>query len=238
MKKILCFIGILVGCQLGGIREGFAPFEKLKADANRLKAEVNFEKWPGKNEPMRVAPVLLNLFRFPTITNKSPFTRKSLAGRVLIRPNAGRVLHHEYILSDRQEKNRLEINLLIAPSSAEAHEYLIWRFVNNSLPHALRVKDATPTRELRIGHLCFANVKNSTDRIVSIRFIRNNIIVEIIADGEKFQKETRGIAETVDYLLLKEKTGEDAAAYYNREFQRLNDNRRRGIIEKITREGP
>ena len=235
MKQILCFIGILVGCQLGGAQDGF---EKLKTDANRLKAEVNFAKWSGKNEPRRVAPVLLNLFRFPTITNKSPFTRKSLAGRVLIRPNAGRVLHHEYILSDRQEKNRLEINLLIAPSSAEAHEYLIWRFVNNSLPHALRVKDATPTRELRIGHLCFANVKNSTDRIVSIRFIRNNIIVEIIADGEKFQKETRGIAETVNYLLLKQKTGEDAAAYYNRELQRLTDNQRRGIIEKITSESP
>ena len=231
MKQILCFIGILVGCQLGGAQDGF---EKLKTDANRLKAEVNFAKWSGKNEPRRVAPVLLNLFRFPTITNKSPFTRKSLAGRVLIRPNAGRVLHHEYILSDRQEKNRLEINLLIAPSSAEAHEYLIWRFVNNSL----RVKDATPTRELRIGHLCFANVKNSTDRIVSIRFIRNNIIVEIIADGEKFQKETRGIAETVNYLLLKQKTGEDAAAYYNRELQRLTDNQRRGIIEKITSESP
>jgi hypothetical protein len=231
-------MGILVGCQFYMIQKSFAQFEKLKADANRLKAEVNFEKWSGKNEPRRVAPVLLNLFRFPTITNKSPFTRKSLAGRVLIRANVERTLHHEYILSDRQEKNRLEINLLIAPSSTEAHEYIIWRFVNNSLPHALRVKDATPTRELRIGHLCFANVKNSTDRIVSIRFIRNNIIVEIIAEGEKFQKETRGIAETIDYLLLKEKTGEDAAAYYNQELQRLSENERRGIREKITREGP
>ena len=178
--------------------------------------------------------MLLNLFRFPTITNKSPFTQKSLAGRVLIRPNAGRVLHHEYILSDRQEKNRLEINLLIAPSSAEAHEYLIWRFVNNSL----RVKDATPTRELRIGHVCFANGYKNENRFVGIRFIRNNILVEISAEGEKFQREARGIAETVDYLLLKEKTGEDAVAYYNRELQRLKESRRRGIIDEITSEGP
>ena len=138
MNKILCLIVLLVGCQLGGIREGFAPFEKRKTDANRLKAEVNFAKWPGKNEPMRVAPVLLNLLQFPTITGKSPFTRKSLAGENHGRPNVGATLRHEYILSDRQKKNRLEINLFIAPSSAEAHEYLIWRFVNNSLPHALR----------------------------------------------------------------------------------------------------
>ena len=238
MKKILCLIVLLVGCQLGGIREGFAPFEKLKTDANRLKAEVNFAKWPGKNEPMRVAPVLLNLLRFPTITVKSPSTRKLLAGGILIRPNAGHTLHHEYILSDRQKKNRLEIDLYIAPSSAEAHEYLIWLFVNNSLPHALRVKDATPTRELRIGHLCFANVKNNANQFGNISFIRNNIIVEIFARGEKFRKETRNIAETVDYLLLKQKTGEDAATYYNRELQRLSENQRRGIREKITREGP
>ena len=72
----------------------------------------------------------------------------------------------------------------------------------------------------------------------SIRFIRNNILVEIRTRGEKFRKEARGLAETVDYLLLKQKTGEDAAAYYNRELQRLSENQRRGIREKITREGP
>ena len=238
MKRLLCFIGILVGCQLGVIREGFAPFEKRKADANRLKVEVNFSKWSGKNEPVRVGPVLLNLLRFPTITDKSPFTRKSLAREDRSRPNAGRVLRHQYILSDRQKKNRLEINLFIAPSSAEAHEYIIWLFVANSLPYALRVKDATPTRELRIGHLCFANVKNNANQFGNISFIRNNIIVEIFARGEKFRKEVRGIAETIDYLLLKQKTGEEATAYYNSELQRLSENERRGIREKITREGP
>ena len=232
MKKILCFIGILVGCQFCMIQRSFAQSEILKADANRLKVDVNFAKWPGKNELMRVAPVLLNLFRFPTITDKSPFTRKSLSRRTGTRPpNVERTLHHQYLLSDRQKKNRLEINLFIAPSSAEAQEYLIGRLVSGSLPHAMRVKRAKPTEVLLIGHICFTNGP-------SIRFIRNNILVEIRTRGEKFRKEARGIAETVDYLLLKQKTGEDAAAYYNRELQRLSENQRRGIREKITREGP
>ena len=137
-----------------------------------------------------------------------------------------------------REKNRLEINLFIAPSSAEAHEYLILRIVSGSLPHEMRVKLVKPTRELRLGHVCFPRGYKNENRFASIRFIRNNILVEIRAKGEKFQREARGIAETVHYLLLKEKTGEDAAAYYNRELQRLTDNQRRGIIEKITREGP
>ena len=217
MKKILCFIGILVSCQFYMIQKSFAQSEILKADANRLKVDVNFAKWPGKNEPMRVAPVLLNLFRFPTITDKSPFTRKSLARRTGTRPpNVERTLHHQYLLSDRQKKNRLEINLFIAPSSAEAQEYLIGRLVSGSLPHAMRVKRAKPTEVLLIGHICFTNGP-------SIRFIRNNILVEIRTRGEKFRKEARGLAETVDYLLLKQKTGEDAAAYYNRELQRLSE---------------
>ena len=94
-------------------------------------------------------------------------------------------------------------------------------------------------RVLLLGHICFASGnKTVKDRFASIRFIRNNIIVEILAKGEKFQREARAIAETVDYLLLKEKTGEDAAAYYNRELQRLTDNQQRGIIEKITSESP
>ena len=207
MKKILCFIFLLIGCQLGGYERVLHSLKSSKQMRIDSRQRSILKNGPAKPNRCAWAPVFLNLFRFPTITNKSPFTQKSLAGRVLIRPNVERVLHHEYILSDRQEKNRLEINLFIAPSSAEAHEYLIWRFVNNSLPHALRVEDATPTRELRLGHVCFANVKNNTDRIVSIRFIRNNIIVEIIAEGEKFQKETRNIAETIDYLLLKQKTG-------------------------------
>ena len=59
MKKILCFMGILVGCQFCMIQKSLAQAEMFRANANRLKAEVNFAKWPGKNEPMRVAPVLL-----------------------------------------------------------------------------------------------------------------------------------------------------------------------------------
>ena len=238
MKKILCFIGILVGCQFCMIQKSFAQADMFRANANRLKAEVNFAKWPGKNEPMRVAPVLLDLFRFPTITDKSPLARKFTAGRSGISPNVELTLRHQYILSDRQRKNRLEINLFIAPSSAEAHEYTILRFAANSLPHALRVKDATPTRELRLGHVCFANGNKTENRFANIRFIRNNILVEIRARGEKFQREARGLAETIDYLLLKEKTGEDATAYYNRELHKLKENRRREIKEKITREGP
>ncbi len=238
MKKILCFIGILVGCQFYMIQKSFTQAEIIKTDANRLKADVDFAKWPGKNEPMRVAPVLLNLFRFPTITDKSPLARALPARQVISRPNVERTLQHQYILSDRQRKNRLEINLFIAPSSAEAHEYLILRIVSGSLPHEMRVKLVKPTRELRLGHVCFPRGYKNENRFASIRFIRNNILVEIRAKGEKFQREARGIAETVHYLLLKEKTGEDAAAYYNRELQRLTDNQRRGIIEKITREGP
>ena len=238
MNKILCLIVLLVGCQLGGIREGFAPFEKRKTDANRLKAEVNFAKWPGKNEPMRVAPVLLNLRQFSAIPGRITLARQYLAGENHGRPNVGRPIRHEYVLRDGQKKNRIGIDLFIAPSTTEAHEYLIWRFINNSLPHAMQVKRAKPTWVLLLGHICFASGNKNENRFASIRFIRNNIIVEILAKGEKFQREARGIAETVDYLLLKEKTGEDAAAYYNRELQRLSENQRRGIIEKITREGP
>ena len=60
------------------------------------------------------------------------------------------------------------------------------------------MKDATPTRELRIGHVCFASGYKNENRFASIRFIRNNILVEIFAEGEKFQREARGIAEA-DY---------------------------------------
>ena len=238
MKRLLCFIGILVGCQFCMIQKSLAQAEMFRANANRLKTEVNFAKWPGKTEPMRVAPVLLDLFRFPTITDKSPLTRKFTAGKSGINPNVGLTLRHQYILSDRQRKNRLEINLFIAPSSVEAHEYTILRFAANSLPHEMRVKNATPTRELRLGHVCFASGNKNENRFGIIRFIRNNILVEISADGEKFQRAARGLAETIDYLLLKEKTGEDATAYYNRELHKLKENRRRGIREKITREGP
>ena len=236
MKKILCFIGILVGCQFCMIQKSLAQAEMFRANANRLKTEVNFAKWPGKNEPMRVAPVLLDLFRFPTITDKSPLARKFTAGKSGISPNVELTLRHQYILSDRQRKNRLEINLFIAPSSEEAHEYTILRFAANSLPHEMRVKNATPTRELRLGHVCFASGNKNENRFGIIRFIRNNILVEISADGEKFQREARGIAEAIDSLLLKQKTGAAAATYYNRELQRLSDNQRRGIIEKITDE--
>ena len=102
----------------------------------------------------------------------------------------------------------------------------------------MRVEGATPTRELRIGHVCFVNGNKNENRFAIIRFIRNNILVEIRAEGETFQREARRLAETIDYLLLKEKTGEDAAAYYNRELQRLKESRRRGIIDEITSEGP
>ncbi len=238
MKKILCFIGILVSCQSCMIQKSFTLAEMFRANANRLKTEVNFAKWPGKNEPMRVAPVLLDLFRFPTITDKSPLARKFTAGRSGISPNVELTLRHQYLLGNLEKKHRLEINLFIAPSSAEAHEYTILRFAANSLPHEMRVEGATPTRELRIGHVCFVNGNKNENRFAIIRFIRNNILVEIRAEGETFQREARRLAETIDYLLLKEKTGEDAAAYYNRELQRLKENRRRGIREKITRESP
>ena len=239
MKKILCFIGILVGCQLGVIRRVLHSLKSAKQMPIDSKVEVNFAKWSGKNEPVRVAPVLLNLLRFPTITDKSPSARKSLAREDRSRPNAGRVtLRHQYILSDRQKKNRLEINLFIAPSSAEAHEYLIWRFVANSLPHEMRVNGqhqlgscGLVTSVLQMG------TKMKIGLEVYVLFATISWL-RLVVEGEKFEREARGLAETVDYLLLKEKTGEDATAYYNREFQRLKENRRRGIIEKITREGP
>ena len=85
MKKILCFIAILIGCQFG----------RVPNQSEILKADVSFAKWPGKNEPMRVAPVLLNLFRFPTITDKSPFTRKSLAKQVIPSLNKNIALRSE-----------------------------------------------------------------------------------------------------------------------------------------------
>ena len=50
MKKILCFIGILVGCQFYMIQKSFTQAKIIKTDANRLKADVDFAKWPGKNE--------------------------------------------------------------------------------------------------------------------------------------------------------------------------------------------
>ena len=112
MKKILCFIGILVSCQSCMIQKSFTLAEMFRANANRLKTEVNFAKWPGKNEPMRVAPVLLDLFRFPTITDKSPLARKFTAGRSGISPNVELTLRHQYLLGNLEKKHRLEINLI------------------------------------------------------------------------------------------------------------------------------
>ncbi len=122
MKKILCFIGILVSCQSCMIQKSFTRADIFRANANRLKTEVNFAQWSGKNEPMRVAPVLLNLFRFPTITDKSPFTRKSLARRTGTRPpNVERTLHHQYLLSDRQKKIGWKLIYLL-PLLARKHK--------------------------------------------------------------------------------------------------------------------
>ena len=40
-----------------------------------------------------------------------------------ISPNVELTLRHQYLLGNLEKKHRLEINLFIAPSSAEAHEY-------------------------------------------------------------------------------------------------------------------
>ncbi len=189
------------------------PFQLKTEDGSldKLKELANFYNWPGKKGRVRDG------------INLSRFTLPSLSGMVEIPQEIsfsyleledGKILIKYRSRWQETPDNFIEISLIFAETCDQAHEYVISRFFNSSLPFELRV----PKRDdpLIAGDISFSGGR---------RFIRNNIYVEIRPVGEMEDK-IAAVAKDIDDLLLTRTTASSAEQFKPmiRRFEIINHN--------------
>jgi len=158
----------------------------------KLKELTDFAKWPGKNGPVRDG-LNLSKYAIPSLSDaiEEPKNIPRFSAREI---TPGEILVQYRSKWELSPQDFLSITLTFANTCEEAHEYLIERFFNSSMPFEGRVH----RRDLPVkaGDLSFDDGRY---------FIRNNIIVEFHGVGTIVEKITQA-AKEVDNLLLARST--------------------------------
>lgn len=152
-----------------------------------LKELSDFNNWPGKAGQI-IEGIDLSSYLIPGLTTdilvkqKMPFFYQETGeGELLIKHRS------KWIAS---KNDFIEITITISENCTGAHEYLINRYYHSQLPFAARIK--LKDQPTVAGDISFDKGR---------KFIRNNIVVEIHAEGY-FDKMIGTIAKEVDNLLV------------------------------------
>lgn len=163
----------------------------------KFKTLSDFSNWPGKNGPVRDG---LNLSKYiiPRLSEtvevpyKMPFSLYETEGQLLI----------EYRSRWRTTlDNFIDVTIIFAETCEDAHEYLIRRCFNTQMTFEARIPKKDQPRIA--GDISFNNGR---------KFIRNNIVVELHAEGEMINKLT-AVAKEIDDLLLRRPTAPSASPF-------------------------
>ena len=168
----------------------YAQGEIMDGSLDKLKELSGFAEWPGKTGPVR-ASVRFSKDQIPVLErttevwpNKRP---------VLWEIEGGYVVRHRSRWQTGPE-DFVDVVITVAESCEDAHEYLIERCFYTSLPFELRI--CHPDQPAVAGDISFAGGR---------KFIQNNLVVEIRAEGEMREKVDE-IAKQIDVLLLNQPT--------------------------------
>ncbi|MCP4678619.1 MAG: hypothetical protein GY854_24525 [Deltaproteobacteria bacterium] len=95
--------------------------------------------------------------------------------------------------------DQLSIEMVLAPSSRAAHEYLLAAITDNTLPTGgLLKKYSTEARSNKLGQIGY--IIESPGKDTRIRFVRDNVFVSIRANGS-FVNEANALAKKIDAMI-------------------------------------
>lgn len=160
----------------------------------KFKAMAGYSDWPGKSGPVRDG-IDLSRCAIPSLSDAPIVPRQAFDYTEL---ENGKILPYNDTMWKKDKENRVEIRLVFAETSAEAHEYAIYRYFNSSNPMVPK-----PDDPIIAGDVSFFNAYS---------FIRNNIYVEISPHGEIRNKQA-SIAKDIDELLLTRPTAASAEEF-------------------------
>jgi len=160
-----------------------------------LKLLSDFYNWPGKKGQIRDG-INLSKCVIPSLSETVEVPQKMLF--FYVEMEDGTLLIQYRSRWQKTPDNFIEISLIFAETCKEVHEYAIQRFFYSSMPFELRVpKEDDP---IIAGDISFSSGR---------RFIRNNIFVEIDAEGKLVQM-IATVAKDIDDLLLSRPTASSA----------------------------
>ncbi|MGA1864106.1 MAG: hypothetical protein ACMUHX_03495 [bacterium] len=205
--QILIMIAVVLfyGLNFSLVAQVSAEMDSVLQIVDRLKEEGDFENWPCKNGPIRAGIIL----------GKDDFSALQEAEEDI--PNIYIMDWIEGILATQysyrwtvKEKGIVDLEFKIMQTCLQAQEFLIRRFAESSMPpEAIHLPPRGETYGINAGDVSFARMEIKPDSYTMIRFVRNNIYVEISA-REGMRTEIKSIAEDLDQLLLSRPTGDEA----------------------------
>lgn len=193
-RKGILSVVIMLGL-LACINDGlYAQFASGDETLEKMKELSEFDHWPGKTGPVR-AGLRLSQKLISALAGARDVWQNDQA--MLWEIEGGQVVKRGYRWQT-ESGDDVYVDLTVAESCQEAHEYLIERCYYTSLPFELRIlRRDQPTVA---GDISFRGGR---------KFIRNNLVVEISAEGE-MKERIMEIAKEVDALLLTRPTAPSA----------------------------
>lgn len=158
-----------------------------------LKIALGFDQWNGKQNMLRNG-INLSKANLKTISNATEVRPENL---FFMAKNVHDINFVKYRCQWQETKSDfVEITLSFLNSCLEAHEYLIENFISSTLPFEIKSKslDIPST----VGDVSFYGGRC---------FIRNNIVVNIHAEGT-MTNIIENLAKEIDLILLSQKTEE------------------------------
>lgn len=202
-KRMILLLGMIFFLALlvtNACKTAIDPLEDPPDESlERFKELADFANWPGKHGPIREGVDLKkysisSLSDVPIKSKGNPFFYSEAE-------NGIPALIHHSLHWEKSGGNALTVDLMIAESCEEIHEYVIQRFYNSSMPFELRI----PKKDDPViaGEISFSGGR---------RFIRNNIYAEIQALGELRERMSQ-VAKEIDNILLSKPTASSAEEF-------------------------
>jgi hypothetical protein len=181
MKKIHILVMITIslllfyGFGFGQVVQGSTEIDPFLPTIERLKEEGDFDNWPCKNGPIR-AGIILSKEHFSSLQE----VEEDDIPHIYIMNEIEGIVATEYSYRwTVQEKGILDLDLKVMQTCLQAQNFLIWRSASSSMfmPH---LPPRGETYGINAGDVSFAHMEIKPDSYTMIRFVRNNIYVEIM----------------------------------------------------------
>ncbi|MGA1875650.1 MAG: hypothetical protein ACMUIA_08575 [bacterium] len=179
----------------------------LRSIQERLKREVDFDNWPCQNGPIR-AGIIFEKAHFSSFQEAEAVHGPHAHIMDEVKDTLGTEYTYRW---EVEEKGKADIRVIVTQACLQAQNFLIRRYAECSMPpEMIHIGPRGEEYDIRAGDVSFVSGmdfhQGSSTRI---RFVRNNIYVEITVYDE-MRKEMKSIAEDLDHILLSRPAGEEA----------------------------
>lgn len=171
--------------------------EYLLTKKQQYKSAYNFQEWEGRNNES----ISLRKLDIGTLALPSDAEELNHWFHHFRTGERGSIMNEQVIDGWWSKHDMIYIQCIEFAIPADAHEYLLDRWAGTAGPEMEKYR--AETYNLEVGDVSFVSPKHDTNVLRLIWIVRNNVFVEIEAEGILLKK-IGDIAKRIDAILLEE----------------------------------